>query len=72
MGMHVVGWVHFVYHCYALPSQVGIVGGDYEGGVDPSSMPFERGICLIWGIVTVHSLIYMCIVLKEIVPVEGN
>ena len=39
-----------------------VVGGDFEGGgVDPTSMPFGRGICLIWGIFAAQS--HVCVIL---------
>ena len=38
-----------------------VVGGDHEGCLSPAACPFGKGICLIWGFVTVHS--YICVVL---------
>ena len=59
------------HHCYAHLTRL-VVGGDSQGGVDPSSMPFEKGIYLIWEIITVL-FAHLCIdLMKEITPVEGN
>ena len=55
------------HHSYAHPPRL-VVGGDYQRGVDPSSMPFEKGICPILEIVTAH----LCIdLMKEITLWKG-
>ena len=50
-----------------------VVGGDFEGGVDTSSMLFGRGICLIVGIFYC-TCAHMCSpdMTKETAPVEGS
>ena len=65
----------YTYRCYAPPSQVNWWWlGDYEGGLTPAVWcRFGRGICLVWGIVTVHS--HICVVLiwwKRLLLQEDN
>ena len=60
--------MHLSLSCHTLPGWwwAGILKG-----VWPRSMPFGRGICLIWGIFTAHSHICVVLIWQKRLPLQS-